>query len=248
MARDVAASAAPVLPYQTMTIAVGFEAGTFTPFDSSYLASPWGWLQAIAGLGARRRVRLRRRHARAAAARRAGAADDHRGVHAAARDRRARERGAARPHHEGDPGRGARAGGGRAASASSKATASSSAGVKLKAAADRPVAGRRRRSDAAGRAVPAAGMPGEEYEFGRTRHAVLVGGAEDPQGSRTRSSRDADCAARCRRACARCPILAAIAASALVFVARLRSRSTPAVDPLIPILADRRLAASSTSS
>jgi hypothetical protein len=46
----VAASAGPVLPYQTMTIAIGFEPGTFVPFDSSYLASPWGWLQALAGV------------------------------------------------------------------------------------------------------------------------------------------------------------------------------------------------------
>ena len=34
-----------------MTIAVAFEEGTFVPFDSSYLASPWGWLNGIAGLG-----------------------------------------------------------------------------------------------------------------------------------------------------------------------------------------------------
>ncbi len=47
----LAASAAPVLPYQTVTVAVGFEKGTFVPFDSSYLASPWGWVQGIAGLG-----------------------------------------------------------------------------------------------------------------------------------------------------------------------------------------------------
>ncbi|MET0780202.1 MAG: DUF2207 domain-containing protein, partial [Microbacterium sp.] len=46
-----AASAAPVFAYQTMTIAVAFEEGTFVPFDSSYLASPWGWLNGIAGLG-----------------------------------------------------------------------------------------------------------------------------------------------------------------------------------------------------
>lgn len=47
----VEASAAPVQPYQTMTIAIGFERGTFTPFDSSYFASPWGWLQLLAALG-----------------------------------------------------------------------------------------------------------------------------------------------------------------------------------------------------
>lgn len=46
------ASTGPVSPYQTMTIAVPFEQGTFTPFDSGYFASPWGWLQGIAGLGA----------------------------------------------------------------------------------------------------------------------------------------------------------------------------------------------------
>jgi uncharacterized membrane protein YgcG len=45
------ATASPVYAYQTMTISVAFEKGTFTPFDSSYLASPWGWLNGIAGLG-----------------------------------------------------------------------------------------------------------------------------------------------------------------------------------------------------
>lgn len=51
----VAASVQGVQPYQTMTIAIGFEPETFTEFDTSYLASPWGWLQsgvALAGLGA----------------------------------------------------------------------------------------------------------------------------------------------------------------------------------------------------
>ena len=43
-ARRFEASAAPVFAYQTITIAVAFEEGTFVPFDSSYLASPWGWL------------------------------------------------------------------------------------------------------------------------------------------------------------------------------------------------------------
>jgi uncharacterized membrane protein YgcG len=47
----VEASATNVMPFQTMTIAVGFEQGTFTPFDSSYFASVWGWLQALAALG-----------------------------------------------------------------------------------------------------------------------------------------------------------------------------------------------------
>ncbi|MCB1299041.1 MAG: DUF2207 domain-containing protein, partial [Microthrixaceae bacterium] len=34
-------------PHQTMTIAVGFAAGTFTPFDASVLASPWGWMLGL---------------------------------------------------------------------------------------------------------------------------------------------------------------------------------------------------------
>lgn len=46
----VEASVESVQPYETMTIAIGFEPGTFTEFDSSYLASPWGWLQAIVAL------------------------------------------------------------------------------------------------------------------------------------------------------------------------------------------------------
>jgi len=46
----VDATASPVGPYETMTIAVGFAKGTFTPFDSSYLASPLGWLQGATGL------------------------------------------------------------------------------------------------------------------------------------------------------------------------------------------------------
>jgi len=47
----VLASAGPLQPFQTMTIAVGFADGTFVPFDTSYFATPWGWLQALAGLG-----------------------------------------------------------------------------------------------------------------------------------------------------------------------------------------------------
>lgn len=50
-ATEVFAQADDVGSYQTMTVAVGFEPGTFTPFDSSYFASPWGWLQLVAGLG-----------------------------------------------------------------------------------------------------------------------------------------------------------------------------------------------------
>ncbi|MGN6220658.1 MAG: DUF2207 domain-containing protein [Microbacterium sp.] len=46
----VEASATDVGPYQTVTFAIAFTAGTFTPFDASYLASPWGWLQGIVAL------------------------------------------------------------------------------------------------------------------------------------------------------------------------------------------------------
>lgn len=48
----VTASASDLQPYETVTIAVAFDAGTFTPFDSSYTASPYGWLQLLAFLGA----------------------------------------------------------------------------------------------------------------------------------------------------------------------------------------------------
>lgn len=44
------ATAAPVAAYQTMTIAVAFEEGTFAAFDDAYFASPWGWFNAIATL------------------------------------------------------------------------------------------------------------------------------------------------------------------------------------------------------
>jgi uncharacterized membrane protein YgcG len=47
----VEASASGVAPYQTLTMAVAFTRGTFTLFDSSYFASPFGWLQGVAGLG-----------------------------------------------------------------------------------------------------------------------------------------------------------------------------------------------------
>lgn len=46
------ASIPSLAPFQVMTVAVAFERGTFTPFDGSYLASPWGWAQGVAGLGA----------------------------------------------------------------------------------------------------------------------------------------------------------------------------------------------------
>lgn len=39
-------------PHEGVTVAIGFEAGTFAGFDSSYLASPWAWAQAAAGVGA----------------------------------------------------------------------------------------------------------------------------------------------------------------------------------------------------
>lgn len=46
----VVASADQLAAFQTMTIAVGFEAGTFATFDSTYFGSPWGWAQGIAAL------------------------------------------------------------------------------------------------------------------------------------------------------------------------------------------------------
>ncbi|MGP3534390.1 DUF2207 family protein [Microbacterium sp. RD1] len=47
----VSAEATDVAPFQTLTVAVGFATGTFTQFDASYFASPWGWLQALAAVG-----------------------------------------------------------------------------------------------------------------------------------------------------------------------------------------------------
>jgi uncharacterized membrane protein YgcG len=47
----VVAAASELAPYQTMTIAVAFADGTFTPFDPAYLSSPWGWLQGLAAVG-----------------------------------------------------------------------------------------------------------------------------------------------------------------------------------------------------
>lgn len=47
----VTASATDLHSYETMTISVAFDPDTFTSFDSSYLASPFGWLQALAFLG-----------------------------------------------------------------------------------------------------------------------------------------------------------------------------------------------------
>lgn len=51
---SVVAAAENVQPYQTMTIAIGFEPETFIQFDPGFLSSPWGWLQsgtAVLGLG-----------------------------------------------------------------------------------------------------------------------------------------------------------------------------------------------------
>jgi len=47
----VTAEASQLAAHQTLTMAVGFADGSFVPFDSSYLASPLGWIQALAGLG-----------------------------------------------------------------------------------------------------------------------------------------------------------------------------------------------------
>lgn len=47
----IEASASDVARFHTVTISVGFKGGTFTAFDSSYFASPWGWLQGVAGIG-----------------------------------------------------------------------------------------------------------------------------------------------------------------------------------------------------
>lgn len=62
----VTATAEDVAPFETLTFATGFAEGTFTPFDASYFASPWGWLQAggflvlLSGLAAAIVVRTRR--------------------------------------------------------------------------------------------------------------------------------------------------------------------------------------------
>lgn len=66
----ITASAGSLAPQQTLTLAVGFESGTFTVFDSSYLGSPLGWLQAVAGVGVLGGAGLALR------ARRRGLADD----------------------------------------------------------------------------------------------------------------------------------------------------------------------------
>ncbi|GAA2010732.1 DUF2207 domain-containing protein [Microbacterium ulmi] len=48
---QVRAAASDIAPYQTMTIAVAFEPDTFAGFDSSFLASGWGWAQWISAVG-----------------------------------------------------------------------------------------------------------------------------------------------------------------------------------------------------
>lgn len=40
----------PAAPEESASIAIGFEAGTFTPFDRSFAASPFGWAQAGAAI------------------------------------------------------------------------------------------------------------------------------------------------------------------------------------------------------
>jgi hypothetical protein len=48
----VTAAITDVPPHETLTIAVGFAKGTFVLFDSSPLASPWGWIQLVGLIGA----------------------------------------------------------------------------------------------------------------------------------------------------------------------------------------------------
>ncbi|WP_166998941.1 DUF2207 domain-containing protein [Paramicrobacterium fandaimingii] len=51
-AATVTASAYDLNPHETMTFAVGFEQGTFVPYDTSFFARPWGWLQLLATIAA----------------------------------------------------------------------------------------------------------------------------------------------------------------------------------------------------
>ena len=44
------ATASDIAPYETVTIAVGFERDTFELYDTGYFASPWGWWQAMSFL------------------------------------------------------------------------------------------------------------------------------------------------------------------------------------------------------
>lgn len=49
----ITARAGSLGPHETLTMAVGFAPGTFAVFDSSYLATPFGWAQGlVAALGA----------------------------------------------------------------------------------------------------------------------------------------------------------------------------------------------------
>lgn len=47
----VTARADALGPRETLSLAVGFESGTFTLFDTSFTASPLGWAQGVAGVG-----------------------------------------------------------------------------------------------------------------------------------------------------------------------------------------------------
>lgn len=47
----VTARATQIAPYETLTMAVGFADETFVLFDTSFLASPLGWAQGVAGIG-----------------------------------------------------------------------------------------------------------------------------------------------------------------------------------------------------
>lgn len=47
----ITAQDSDVAPYETLTMAVGFDPDTFTLFDSSFVASPAGWAQSVAALG-----------------------------------------------------------------------------------------------------------------------------------------------------------------------------------------------------
>ncbi|PFG29348.1 DUF2207 domain-containing protein [Paramicrobacterium agarici] len=48
----VTAHARDISPYETTSIAVGFEPGTFVPYDTSFFARAWGWLQLVVTLAA----------------------------------------------------------------------------------------------------------------------------------------------------------------------------------------------------
>ncbi len=48
--RTIVATAADLGPHETLTLAVGFDDGTFALFDDGYFASPFGWLQSGSAL------------------------------------------------------------------------------------------------------------------------------------------------------------------------------------------------------